>query len=108
MLFRELVDDFPNDHVLKRFTGDIYYDVPRLKNLFSTMKRESWDIAMIEKAVEAYLADLPLRDEYVYKRANPKLGISIGDPKQKDLDAAKAKMESLLAAVNEYRNYDAK
>src|SRR6195952_4555191 len=30
-LFRELVDDFPNDHVLKRFTGDVYYDTKRLK-----------------------------------------------------------------------------
>lgn len=51
MLFRELVNDFPNDHLLKRFTGDIYYDVPRLKNLFSTMKRENWSEAFIEKAI---------------------------------------------------------
>ena len=26
VLFRELVDEFPNNHLLKRFTGDIYYD----------------------------------------------------------------------------------
>jgi len=108
LLFRELVDELPNDHLLKRFTGDVYYDVPRLKSLFSTMKRESWDIAMIESAVEAYLADLPLRDEFIYKRANPKLGIAIGDPKQKDIDAAKAKMDSLLAAVKQYDSYTAK
>src|SRR6201996_5061145 len=61
LLFKELVDELPNDHLLKRFTGDKYYDVSRLKSLFSTMKRESWDIPMIEKAVGAYLADLPLR-----------------------------------------------
>ncbi|WP_448702228.1 ATP-dependent helicase [Mucilaginibacter sp. AW1-3] len=108
LLFRELVDELPNDHLLKRFTGDVYYDVPRLKSLFSTMKRESWDIALIEKAVADYLADLPLRDEFIYKRANPKAGIAIGDPKQKDIDAAKAKMESLLAAVKQYDNYSAK
>src|SRR5476651_48830 len=75
MLFRELVDDFPNDHLLKRFTGDIYYDVPRLKNLFSTMKRENWDGIMIEKAVQEYLDDLPNREEFIYKRANPAKGI---------------------------------
>jgi DNA helicase-2/ATP-dependent DNA helicase PcrA len=108
LMFRELVDELPNDHLLKRFTGDVYYDVSRFKALFSTMKRESWDAAMIEKAVADYLADLPLRDEFIYKRANPKLGIAIGDPKQKDLDAAKAKMESLLAAVNQYENYSGK
>src|ERR1700743_1493171 len=58
MLFRELVDEFAKDHLLKRFTGDIYYDAPRLKNLFSTMKRENWDSIMIEKAVNEYLEDL--------------------------------------------------
>src|SRR6201747_1632696 len=28
MLFRELVDDFSNEHLLKRFTGDTYFDAP--------------------------------------------------------------------------------
>src|ERR1700754_2310499 len=79
MLFRELVDDFPNDHLLKRFTGDFYYDVPRLKNLFSTMKRENWDSVMIEKAVHEYIEDLPNRDEFIYKRPNAVKGIKAGD-----------------------------
>src|SRR6201986_39326 len=78
MLFRELVDDFPNDHLLKRFTGDIYYDVPRLKNLFSTMKRENWDSVMIEKAVHEYIAYLPNREEFIYKKANAAQGIKAG------------------------------
>jgi DNA helicase-2/ATP-dependent DNA helicase PcrA len=108
MLFRELVDDFPNDHSLKRFTGDIYYDVPRLKSLFSTMKRENWNEAFIEKAINEYLDDLPNREEFIYKRANAGKGISIGDPKQKDIDAAHDLMKKLLAAVAEYQNYDTK
>src|ERR1700710_2269158 len=61
LLFRELVDDLGNDHLLKRFTGDVYYDVSRLKSLFSTMKREGWGIELIQKAVDNYLADIPLR-----------------------------------------------
>jgi DNA helicase-2/ATP-dependent DNA helicase PcrA len=72
MLFRELVDDFDNEHLLKRFTGDIYYDAPRLKSLFSTMKRENWNEELIELAVKEYLDDLPNRDEFIYKRANAK------------------------------------
>jgi DNA helicase-2/ATP-dependent DNA helicase PcrA len=108
MLFRELVDDFPNDHLLKRFTGDIYYDVPRLKSLFSTMKRENWNQQFIEKAINEYLEDLPNREEFIYKRANPAKGIAIGDPKQKDIDAAHDLMKKLLAAVAEYQRYDAK
>ena len=108
MLFRELVDEFPNDHLLKRFTGDIYFDVPRLKSLFSDMKKENWTAGTIEKAVEEYLADLPLREAFIYKRANPAKGIKIGDPKQKDIDAATELMKKLLAAVAEYSRFDTK
>ncbi|TWR28443.1 ATP-dependent helicase [Mucilaginibacter achroorhodeus] len=108
MLFRELVDEFGNDHLLKRFTGDIYFDAPRLKKLFSTMKTENWSEELVIKAVQDYLADLPNREEFIYKRANPKAGIKIGDPKQKDIDKVTETMQKLLAAVAEYRNYDAK
>ncbi|PTQ99276.1 DNA helicase-2/ATP-dependent DNA helicase PcrA [Mucilaginibacter yixingensis] len=108
MLFRELVDEFPNDHLLKRFTGDIYYDVPRLRSLFSSIKRENWDEAMINKAVEEYLADLPFREEFMYKRANATKGIKVGDPKQKEIDAATEVMKKLLAAVGEYSKYENK
>ncbi|WP_295654814.1 ATP-dependent DNA helicase [uncultured Mucilaginibacter sp.] len=108
LLFRELVDELPNTHLLKRFTGDVYYDVSRLKNLFSTMKRESWDAPMIKNAVDEYLADIPLREEFMYKRANAKAGIAIGDPKQKDIDAVADKMQQLLAAVGLYEQYTAK
>jgi len=107
-LFQELVDEFPNDHLLKRFTGDIYYDVPRLKNLFSVMKRENWNEEMISRAVSEYLADLPNREEYIYKRANTVKGIKVGDVKQKEIDAARDVMTKLLAAVAEYQRYDAK
>jgi DNA helicase-2/ATP-dependent DNA helicase PcrA len=108
MLFRELVDDFPNDHLLKRFTGEIYFDAPRLKGLFSTMKSEGWDEAAIEKAVTEYLDDLPNREEFIYKKANAKNGIKAGDPKQKDIDKARDLMKKLMAAVGEYANFDKK
>ncbi len=108
MLFRELVDEFSNDHLLKRFTGDVYFDAPRLKRLFSTMKNESWDVPMIEKAVKDYLDDLPNREEFAYKRANAKQGIKIGDPKQKEIDKANDLMQKLLAAVSEYGNFESK
>ena len=108
MFFRELVDAFPNDHLLKRFTGEIYYDVPRLRDLFSTMKKENWNEAMITQAVEEYLKDLHLRDGFFYKRPNAQRGIKAGDPNQKEIDKAHEQMKKLLAAVGEYRNFDAK
>ncbi|MFD0795718.1 ATP-dependent DNA helicase [Mucilaginibacter litoreus] len=108
MLFQELINEFANDHLLKRFTGDVYYDAPRLKKLFSAMKTENWSEEVIIKAVKDYLDDLPNRDEFIYKRANAKAGIKIGDPKQKDIDKVTETMNKLLAAVGEYKNYDAK
>ena len=63
------------------------------------MKRENWNEEMIEKAVTEYLDDIPNREEYIYKRANPAKGISVGDLKQKDIDAAKDVMQKLLTAV---------
>ena len=108
MLFRELVDEFPNDHILKRFTGDIYFDAPRLQRLFSTMKSEGWGVPTIETAVKEYLDDLPNREEFIYKRANAKAGIKIGDLKQKDIEKIAEAMQKLVAAVNEYPNYSLK
>jgi len=108
MLFRELVDEFPNDHPLKRFTGEIYFEAPRLKSLFSAMKSEGWDEKHIAKAVKDYLEDLPNREQFIYKKANAKAGIKAGDPKQKDIDKAYDLMQKLLAAVGEYQNFDKK
>ncbi|RYZ87414.1 MAG: ATP-dependent helicase, partial [Moraxellaceae bacterium] len=108
MLFQELIDDFENNHALKRFTGDRYYDASRLKSLFSTMKRESWSEDFIKQAVKNYIDDLPNREEYIYKRANAAKGISIGDPKQGDIDKVVEQMNKLLAAAAEYKRYDAK
>ena len=39
-LFKLLIDAFPKNHLLKRYRGDVYYEISNLKNLFSLMKRE--------------------------------------------------------------------
>src|ERR1700742_3054256 len=108
MLFRELIDDFPNDHVLKRFTGEVYYDVPRLRELFSTMKKEDWNKDFINTAINEYLADIHLREGFFYKRANATKGIKIGDPHHDKIEKARDAMAKLLGAVSEYENFDKK
>ncbi|MDB5137530.1 MAG: ATP-dependent helicase [Mucilaginibacter sp.] len=108
ILFRELVDDFPNDHLLKRFTGEVYYDVPRLRDLFSTMKKEDWNKETIGAAVAEYLEDIHLREGFFYKRGNATKGIKIGDPHQDKIEKARDSMAKLLAAVSEYEHFDMK
>src|SRR4026208_292138 len=66
--FKELIDSFPKNHPLKRYRGDVYFEINNLQSLFSTMKREGWAPAFINQKIDEYLADLPTRDEFVYKR----------------------------------------
>jgi DNA helicase II / ATP-dependent DNA helicase PcrA len=108
VLFRELIDDFPNDHLLKRLKGEAYFDAAHLKDLFSDMKRESWDESAIEKAVQEYLDDLPNREKYIYKKASAKTGVKVGDLKQKDIDKVHEQMKRLLSAVREFQNFGEK
>jgi DNA helicase-2/ATP-dependent DNA helicase PcrA len=68
-LFKYLIDTFPKNHPLKRYRGDVYYEIHNLQSLFSTMKREGWSPAFINERIDAWLADLPTRDEFIYKRA---------------------------------------
>ncbi|PZR28076.1 MAG: DNA helicase UvrD [Citrobacter freundii] len=102
-LFKELIDSFPKNHPLKRYRGDVYFEVNNLQHLFSTMKREGWSPDFIRQKIEAYLADLPTRDEFVYKRKYKQF--NAGDLKQEKLDEEKERMEKLLAAVNEFENF---
>lgn len=41
-LMKELIDGFDKDHPLKRYRGDVYFEIHALQSLFSMMKRESW------------------------------------------------------------------
>lgn len=104
-ILREMLDSLAPTHVLKRLKGDIYYDVPRIKDLFRIMKEEDWTPEHISAQIDKYLNDLPSRDEFIYKKANSKTGIKAGDVKQKDVDAQKEKMELLRAAALLFPRY---
>ncbi|MEO6721939.1 MAG: ATP-dependent DNA helicase, partial [Ferruginibacter sp.] len=104
-LFKKLVDDFPKNHPLKRYRGDVYYEIIHLKNLFSTMKREGWTATYINQKIDEYITSLPLRDAYVAKRATKEF--KKGDVRTDKIEEEKEKMEKLRAAVNEFENYQA-
>jgi DNA helicase-2/ATP-dependent DNA helicase PcrA len=102
-LFKELIDTFPKNHPLKRYRGDVYYEIRNLQSLFSTMKREGWTPAFIDGKITEYLHELPTREEYIYKKAT-KL-YKAGDLKKDKLDEAKERMEKLRAAVHEFDRF---
>jgi DNA helicase-2/ATP-dependent DNA helicase PcrA len=102
-LFKQLIDSFPKNHLLKRYRGDVYFEVNNLQSLFSTMKREGWTPALISSKIDSYLADLPTRDEFIYKRKYKEF--NAGDLKKDKLEEEKEKMEKLRAAVNEFDRF---
>ena len=102
-LFKQLIDSFPKNHPLKRYRGDVYFEIHNLTILFSTMKREGWTPAFINQKIDEYIADLPNRDEFIYKRKYKEF--NAGDLKKDKIEEEKEKMEKLRAAVNEFDHF---
>ena len=102
-LFKTLIDNFPKNHPLKRYRGDVYFEINNLRSLFSAMKREGWRADFINVRIDEYISNLPLRDEYIAKRATKEF--KKGEVRQDKIDEEIEKKEKLRAAVNEFENY---
>ncbi len=99
----EMLDGLPQGHTLRRLSGNVYYDVPRISKLFDFMKKEAWTPAMVSDAIDAHIASLPEDPAYIYQR-NGK-GYKKGDPKQAAIDEEGKKMEATRAAAALLENY---
>ncbi|MFT3845757.1 MAG: ATP-dependent DNA helicase [Lacibacter sp.] len=102
-LFKELIDTFPKNHPLKRYRGDVYFEVNNLDRLFSTMKKEGWTPSFVNERIDTYLNELPTRDEFIYKRKYKQF--NAGDLKKEKLEEETERMGKLRAAVNEFDRY---
>src|ERR1700742_2191273 len=90
-LFKVLIDGWPKNHPLKRYRGDVYFEMGNLQSLFSTMKREGWTPAFINSRIDEYLSSLPNRDEYIAKRATK--DFKKGDVRTDKIAEEKERME---------------
>jgi len=107
-VFVELIDKIPNDHRLKRFKGQVYYDKIRLDNLFQDMKKESWSAAYIEQEIDNYLEDSKTNPDFLYKRKSTHKGVAYekGDLNPNKYEPIVEKMEDLRAAIGIFQNYE--
>ena len=99
-LFKKLIDSFPKNHLLKRYRGDVYYEIHNLDRLFSTMKKEGWSPSLINQKIDEFISDLPNREEFIYKRKYKEF--NAGDLKRDKIAEEKERMERLRTAVNEF------
>ncbi|WP_407525389.1 ATP-dependent DNA helicase [Lacibacter sp. MH-610] len=97
-LFKELIDQLPKNHPLKRYRGDVYFEINNLQHLFSNMKKEGWTPQYIHQKIDEYIADLPLRDEFIYQRKFKEF--KQGDLKKDKIEEETERMEKLRAAVD--------
>ena len=104
-LYKKLIDNFEKNHPLKRYRGDVYYEINNLRQLFSAMKREGWSPEHINQKIDEYIDGLSLRDEYIAKRATKEF--KKGDLRTDKIEEEKEKKEKLRAAVNEFEKYQA-
>ena len=102
-LLKILIDQFDKTNPLKRYRGDVYYEMSNLSRLFSAMKKEGWTTAYLIEQINSYIADIPTRDEFVYKKKYKQF--EAGSLKQGLVDAALEKMEKLKAAVTAFDTY---
>ena len=102
-LFKKLIDNFDKNHPLKRYRGDVYFEIKNLKNLFSSMKREGWSATYILTKIEAYLNSLSTREEYIAKKATK--AFKKGDVRTDKIAIETERMDKLKAAVLEFNNY---
>ncbi len=102
-LFKKLIDQFPKGHPLKRYRGDVYFEIYPLQTLFATLKKEGFVIDEIYTAIEFYISNLATTDGFFYKRKYKQF--NAGDIKQPLIDAEIEKADKLKAALAEFQNY---
>ena len=108
---REIIDQLPKNNPLKRYTGDVYFEINRLKSLFQLMKKEDWDPSFLNQKIEEYLIDLPNRPAFLYKKAGkdkPGNAYVQGDVKKDAIQEVSIKMTLLKAAIEQYENFQEK
>lgn len=104
-LLYKMLDGLPQGHMLRKLSGNIYFDAGKLNRLFDVMKREHLTPEFISSSIDDYINDLPNRKEYIYQ-VNGK-GYKKGDLKEKLLAEEIRKMETTRAAALLFDKYEA-
>ena len=99
---KQLIDSFQKDNPLKRYKGEIYYDMNNLATLFSAIKREGWKEDWLLQKIDEYVADILPETDGFYNKREKKKGNSVLTQKGND---EVGRMEKLKAAVKAFSPY---
>jgi len=104
-LYYELIEKLPADHLLKRFTGALYYEVDPLKRLFEAIKKENLSPETLAQAARDYIDQLADNPDFQYKRKYKEF--NAGDPNPKKIEEETLKLEKFIAGVNLFPTFNA-
>ena len=103
-LTRQILDELPITHPLRRGKSSAYFYEKHLRDLFQLMKTEGWTTAYLQTSIKEYLDDLPKRDSFRYQRKHGPY--QAGDLKESKLATEQERMEVLAAAVDLFPAYE--
>ncbi len=101
-MFKDLIDQFPYQHPLRRLKGQLYFEGKRLDQLFSLMKRESWSVDYLLTEIERERLIIEADPANFYKRNGR--NYRVGDPNQKYLKKT-SNLATLKAAVEAFKPF---
>jgi len=99
---KQLIDGFTKDNPLKRYKGEIYYDLKNLSGLFSAIKREGWNEEQLLQKIEEYISVIiPETDGFYMKREKAKGNFQLTQKGREEVE----RMEKLKAAIKAFKVY---
>jgi DNA helicase II / ATP-dependent DNA helicase PcrA len=101
-LLKQLIDGFTKENPLKRYKGEIYYDLPHLSSLYSAIKREGWKEDWLLQQIDTYAQSIIPETKGFYKKREKAKGITELTQKGKD---ETERMAKLKAAINSFSTY---
>ena len=106
-VYKKILDNLPSDHILKNLKGNDQYEMRRLKNLFSFMKKENIDKEKIAIKVKDYLRrkKLDIHDPKLFYQRKYK-EFNKHDPKPGAWDDIEYRMRQLTEASNLLEKYE--
>lgn len=106
-IIRQLLDELPHEHALKRGRGsDVYFYEKHLADLFRLMKTEAWTPQYVNRSADEWLLNLPQNPDFQYKVSKKGL-FQKGDLKTENIAEEAERMEKLKAAAQLYYRFEA-
>ncbi|MBT8327330.1 MAG: ATP-dependent helicase, partial [Bacteroidia bacterium] len=105
-ILKEMVDELSNSSKLKRFTGDVYFDIRNLKKLFSLLKKDNLSSENIADRVSSKLQEYKTSEDFFYKRKSG--NNQKGDFNTRKFNEHKEPLEKLVEAAALIKIYNSK